>query len=322
MEDEERTTVPTIPDEISGLLERRSTFREWLGNLEQRAGDVRPEVYERVREDYLERLAGVESDLDKHREGLEESLGARRARMEELERERDEAAARLEEAELRHSVGEYSEEEWEARSGEHRGALGELEGRLDEEQQAVERLEEVLGELDAPAPGSAPAPEAAGTGTAAVASEPATGGRAEATGGAREVVAGGGESETAPEDADDGGDRPVASRAFAHWRAGRMPEPTVSEATAPATAGTEAEGSRPDEGASKEDDVLAFLSGGTAAGAEEGEAEGSGFEDELDFLESLSLDDADSLNTLSLVLDEGEEGEDEEEDEREGDGAA
>jgi hypothetical protein len=286
MEDQEGTTMPTIPEEISELLARRTRYREWLTKLERRAGDVRPAVAERVREDYLGRLADVEEELADHRDGLEDSLMQRRSRTEELEQERDDLSAQLEEAELRHAVGEFTAEEWESRSGEHRGALEELEGRLSEEAEAADRLEEVLAELDAPAAGAT--------------SEPPP---VELAGPGEEL-----EEEEGEEDVPSG----VAEGAGG-WGARPMPEPTLGGEVPEAPEAVE----------------LAFLGerrgpeGETSAQEEESASEeGGGFEDELDFLESLSLEDPDSLDTLSLVLDEGEEEAAEEDEDRGGNGAA
>jgi hypothetical protein len=319
MEDQEGTTMPTIPEEISELLARRTRYREWLTKLERRAGDVRPAVAERVREDYLGRLADVEEELADHRDGLEDSLMQRRSRTEELEQERDDLSAQLEEAELRHAVGEFTAEEWESRSGEHRGALEELEGRLSEEAEAADRLEEVLAELDAPAAGAT--------------SEPPP---VELAGPGEEL-----EEEEGEEDVPSG----VAEGAGG-WGARPMPEPTLGGEVPEAPEAVELSDDEPaaeaqvaeegDEAATEaqvaeedEDDVLAFLGerrgpeGETSAQEEESASEeGGGFEDELDFLESLSLEDPDSLDTLSLVLDEGEEEAAEEDEDRGGNGAA
>ncbi|MDP2583771.1 MAG: hypothetical protein Q8W47_06820 [Candidatus Palauibacterales bacterium] len=316
MEDQEGTGTATIPEEISELLERRSTYRAWLTRLDGEVGGVRRTVYERVREDYLERLGEVEDELKGHREGLEASLSERRERMADLEGQREERAARMEEAELRHRVGEYSDEDWETHRAEHEGALEELEGRLEEEATAVDRLEEVLGELDAPAPGAGEfgARAAEATETEEVVEDEAT---------VEEEAAEVSGLETRP-----------------GWLSGTMPEPALGGGAA-ASALSDAAASGPEEvgeeEAEEDDDVLSFLKERPEAPPEpdavpaaDGEAAGdedsgeSGYEDELDFLESLSLDDADSLDTLSLVLDEGE---DEDEDdgtvEREGgDGAA
>lgn len=304
--------VPTIPEEITELLEKRSTFREWLDRLEGREGEVRAEVYERVRGDYLERLSGVEEELAGHREELESSLDRCRERVATLEEERDERAADLEEAELRHAVGEYEDEAWDDLRGEHEGALAELEGRLDEERSATARFEEILAELDA---GRADEPaDEPGAASGASDEEPTFAGEVEA----------GGPDEAA-------GEPETFGSTFGEVTAfGEEPEADEAEREEEPSAEREDEPEAEREPDDEEDEVLAFLSGGTAGGSDAGngdlgdedrdfddrdrdsgdaerEGEGEDFEDELDFLESLSLDDPSSLDTLSLVLDDGEE---------------
>ncbi|HKK28591.1 MAG TPA: hypothetical protein VKB18_10945 [Gemmatimonadota bacterium] len=324
-----QSDVPTIPEEITELLEKRSTFREWLDRLEGREEGVRAEVYERVRGDYLERLSGVEEELAGHREELESSLARCRERVDSLEEERDERAADLEEAELRHAVGEYADEEWDELRGEHEAALAELEGRLEEERSATARFEEILAELDqgraVEAGGEPEAQEAAAEEDAGAAEpetdepgaeEPRTAELEGASGGSDEEPAFAGEVEAG---GPDGADREAeafgsgfgAVTAFGEEPEAEADETEVAEADEP-------EAARPaDEDREAEDEVLAFLSGETAgasdaadrdSGAEKLEGEGEDFEDELDFLESLSLDDPSSLDTLSLLLDDGEEG--------------
>lgn len=345
--------APSIPEEISELLEQRSTFRDWLEKLENRVGDVRQDVYERVRSDYVERLASVEEELAGHREGLEGSLAECRERVGSLEDEREQQAAALEEAELRHAVGEYSDEEWDGLRDERQGALAELEGRLQEARSAARRFEDVLDQIgqaeEAPFEGQDASPAAA---EEAPAPDDEAGAR-ELPGPEEPSPGFTGEVEAGVEGA------PLAGPALVEddeeaFESEREPAEESREFEAEAREVEE----EPDETGA--DDVLAFLgetAGGTppegpvrrpeesaegpsghgapedeerrsdgepgGGGSDEAGADGDGagdeeFEDELDFLESLSLDDASSLDTLSLVLDEGEEeeggGDDDEED--------
>lgn len=142
------TAQDVVPSRIADLLSERATLLAWLERVEERRDDVRPAVYERVRDDYRERLDEVEGSLASHRSDLEESLARHRSALEELEEEREERAARLEEAELRHAVGELDDKAWEEREGALRSELDDLEERLGEEREASSRLEEVLEELE------------------------------------------------------------------------------------------------------------------------------------------------------------------------------
>lgn len=168
MTDQTRTSV--VPEEIASLLERRTTLRGWLAAVEDRREEVREDVFRRVRDDYRERLEGVEASLATHRSDLAASLDDREAVLAELEEEREVRAADLEEVELRHAVGEYDEDAWRERKAEHEDVLSELEGRLETERAATEQLREVLDELEdlgsepatvsEPATASGPAPAA------------------------------------------------------------------------------------------------------------------------------------------------------------------
>lgn len=162
MTDQTRTSV--VPEEIASLLERRTTLRGWLAAVEDRRQEVREDVFRRVRDDYRERLEGVEASLATHRSDLAASLDDREAVVAELEEEREVRAADLEEVELRHAVGEYDEDAWRERKAEHEDVLSELEGRLESERAAREQLREVLDELEdlgsEPGTVSGPAPAA------------------------------------------------------------------------------------------------------------------------------------------------------------------
>ncbi|HKK08680.1 MAG TPA: hypothetical protein VKA44_07330, partial [Gemmatimonadota bacterium] len=293
----------------SELLERRSTFQDWLERLDGRSGDVRSDVYERVRADYLDRLASVEEELSGHRDGLADSLARCHERLESLEAEREERAASLEEAELRHAVGEYSDEEWEGLRDEHQGALSDLDGRLEEERGAASRFEEVLGELDA---GAADAPEPAAAFTAEV--EAGVDGAA-ASGPALVEEEPAGARDRGADRADEDDVLAFLGETDAGRRDGQ--EAPDEEPGAPQRQLASGPRREPDE-----EDRGDGLAEDPGEDLPEGYDE-EDFEDELDFLESLSLDDASSLDTLSLVLDEGEEeagggDEDDEEEDRGG----
>lgn len=269
-----------IPARIASLLERRATVVTWLEKLESREGEVRPEVYRTVLEDYRGRLADVEADLVTHRSDLERSLERRRARVEELEEERTGLAAQLEEVELRHEVGEYGEEEFQ---GEKEGldeALAELDEALETEREAAGRLEGVLQELRGLEGAGGRSPDTLPSGSAGVPSdEPAPGG--EGPDGSPETARGTGAGVEATADA--------PGEAKGEQEAAELGEPAPPEAA-----------SAPEEPGGEEETREEAPTADDASAAED-------YEDELDFLESLSLDEPESLDTFSLRLDEEEE---------------
>lgn len=265
-----------IPGEVADLLEKRSTIRAWIEGLEAREDDVRPEVYTRVEEDYRERLSRVEGELAGYRADLARSLEERRRVLEDTEERREERAALLEEVELRHEVGELTDEEWEESRGEHEAALEDLDARLGGIRTAVDRLEEVVEELSEIGERGAAAPEDAPAGVEEPDGAAAEHGEATATDGAEAV------DHDAPE--------PVEHEAADED--GGAADERVARAEPVGDSGTSSGDAPPAEA----------RSGGGADAEEE-------YEDELQFLESLSLDDPDALDTLSLSLDEEEDGE-------------
>ncbi|MEE8447949.1 MAG: hypothetical protein V3S52_09890 [Gemmatimonadota bacterium] len=163
---QETRPEPVIPKEIVRLLDRRATLGAWLAKLNELRGTVRPEVYEKVRGDYEERLRAQETELAAHRSDMEAALAERRARVLQLEAARDERAAELEEAELRFAVGEFKEGEYEKRKEQHDRTLAQLDAELEADRAALAKLDEVVGvlsRLGEETPGaetSPPAPDA------------------------------------------------------------------------------------------------------------------------------------------------------------------
>lgn len=231
---------PVIPKEIMRLLDRRATLGGWLAKLNELRGTVRPEVYEKVRGDYEERLHAQETELTAHRSDMEAALAERRARVLQLEADRDERAAELEEAELRFAVGEFREGEYEKRKEQHDRTLAELDAELEADRAALAKLDEVVGVLSR---------------------------LGEETPGAEA--------------------RPLAPDAL----------PPVAEPPPPV--GEEAEAVEPEAIESAEAEVPEEPPEKAPAVADD-----AGYLDDLEFLESLSLDDATGFDGMSALLDE------------------
>lgn len=144
-----------IPEAIQGLLEKRGTFQEWLSRLGELGSEFRPEVAEKVRNDYAGRLAAVETELEGHRSELEAVLAERTEAVEKVANQHDARSAELEETQLRHVVGEFDDEEWELRRAEHQAEIDEMEAELTAQRSAVEALDSVLAELSGAGPSKA-----------------------------------------------------------------------------------------------------------------------------------------------------------------------
>lgn len=291
-----------IPEAIRELLEQRGTYQGWLTRLDELGDEFRPEVAEKVRGDYAGRLATVETALEGHRTELETALADRAAAVEKVAGEHDARSAELEETQLRHVVGEFDDEEWERRRAEHQVGIDELEAELTTQRSAVESLQTVLSEL---------------TGAAAVLAvseevdlEPPV--PAELT-----VVEDEWSEQTddADDTADNADDTAWMTQPFAEVVEEPVEAEADSEAEAEAEGHVEIESGADEDDESEVDEVVALeveASQAEVEGVEEAEpvlveAEPDEFMDELEFLESLSLDDADNFDAVSAMLDEDED---------------
>jgi len=133
---------------MRSLLERRSTLRDWLANLDNLGSRYRPAVTDRVRVDYQARLRDVGTELEGHRGAIESSLAERRLVKEELDRSLDSKTAAIEEAELRFQIGEFDESTWATQRDEHTSALEDIRTEQAIAAEAVLEMETVLADLD------------------------------------------------------------------------------------------------------------------------------------------------------------------------------
>ncbi len=296
MRDPEERAEAVVPEEVNRLLDERSQVQGWLERLSELKDEATPEVYARVESDYQGRLEEVSGRLSSHRADLEGSLDAQRDRVAGLQEDRDERAAELEEAKLRFSVGEYDDEEWERRREAAQGAIEELDGRLEEARAALEELEGVLAALpggDAAASWRSAA-AAPGEARPAEAEEPVATEREGEEASARrsqgwldELKAPSAETEAETVTSAEVGDRetaePESRTALPDEAEASPPERPAAEASEPSR---EEVSERPaaEPPASADDDFL----------------------DELEFLESLSLEDSKRFDAVSAML-EGEE---------------
>ena len=264
-----------IPDAIRTLLERRAQYMEWLAKLDDLGGKYRPAVAKRVRADYRDRLTGVEDELHGHKEEIETSLSQRKGQLSAFEERHDVCAAELEEAELRHQVGEFDDGEWESRKEAHERELREVASALDVEREAVALLGAVLLQVTAPS-------EAAATRRV----EP----------GAWTESGAAGLQETVVEDLLDEG-RSTDADAL------KAAEDVLGELAAVVEESVEAEQveefvEQVVEEVNEPEEPIDEKTSST---------DGDEFLDELEFLESLSLDDPDSFDAVSRMLEEESE---------------
>ena len=302
-----------VPVEIRELLKQRTTYEDWLRKLDQVGSEYRPEVAERVRADYRKRLAGVSEELEGHRHELEASLESRRGRMQELTDAFDRQSAELEEAELRYKVGEFDEDTWEDRRVEYTDELEDIERELEQARAAVGELEEVLAQLGSSAledvlrkngvpwvGGDESAPKAPRAKALEAEAAPATERGAAAMSDVPDPAGsddGKGLSDSPTSEPSDRADArtsvvEIAGEAARDERdeeegaAEEREEMVAAEAAPEATVGAATD---------------------TRPGSRTSEEESDEYLDELEFLESLSLDDPDSFDAVSRMLEDEED---------------
>jgi hypothetical protein len=293
-----------IPEAIRELLEKRGTFQAWLNRLDELGSEFRPEVADKVRSDYASRLGEVEAELEGHRAELEAALADRTAAVEKVDAEHDARSAELEETQLRHVVGEFDDAEWERRRSEHQVQIDELEAELTAQRSAVDSLQTVLSEL---------------TGQAAAASVSAAI-EADAEPLDEAAVAEDTAWMTQPfDDAADDSPEVVEKEATQEAEAAEEATVTVEEevgADVESAVERDKDLVRPelvDQEVAERDFADAEFVEAEVVDEEEvasesvlDEPDTGDFMDELEFLESLSLDDAASFDAVSAMLDEDE----------------
>lgn len=299
-----------IPEAIQALLEKRGTFQGWLSRLDQLGSDFRPEVTEKVRSDYESRLTAVEGELEGHRTELESALAERAEAVEQIASRHDSRAAELEETQLRHAVGEFDDAEWEKRRGEQQALIDELEADLTAERSAVESLQTVLGELTGRAGVAA---TAAAVETVEEAEPPIP----------EELVAAEDEWPEPEPEVEVEEPEPEEANELDAWMTQPLDNVAEDVATAELVEADVVELELADaevvdeavaaEVESVEEAVKAEDAEPDSAEAAADEGDPSEFMDELEFLESLSLDDAENFDAVSAMLDEedGDSGADE-----------
>jgi len=293
-----------IPEAIQGLLEKRGTFQEWLSRLDELGSEFRPEVADKVRSDYAGRLAAVETELEGHRSELESVLADRTEAVEKVANQHDARSAELEETQLRHVVGEFDDEEWELRRAEHQAEIDELEAELKTQRSAVEALDTVLAELSGAGPGLAAVESVAKEKTADI---PETEEAEEQEAADDQVLA-----EESGDSADDWMTQPFdeaepgtdQEEAVEDVVMAELVESDVVETDYATAEYVEAEVVDADAGLAEETEAEEPKALESEAEPAAEQAEPEEFTDELEFLESLSLDDPETFDAVSALLDE------------------
>ncbi len=266
----DKTTDSVIPAEVSGLIDESQRIQGWIARLAEYEKETSPAVYEKVLTDYQSRLAGVTGKLAAHRVDLVGTLERHRAEVESLRGERSEHAAELEEAKLRHAVGELPDSDWDKRRSSIDGKLTSLDDRISASDTTVAELESIISAIPAEGEeGAAKVPKWM-SGLGQEAAEPEA---AEQDDPVAEAGPAGEDEPAGAEAAEDEDEEEIAVA---------VAEEVPAEESAP-----EAE---------------------RAAASDETPAEEDEYLDELEFLESLSLEESDRFDAVSAMLEEDEGG--------------
>jgi hypothetical protein len=96
------------------LMSERQKYEKWLRDLEAKKDSTPEKVFERVHQDYSERLEEVLDGLRQHTTALQDHARNLMVRLKELEIAEEELSDEQSENALRAQVGEISSSEWES----------------------------------------------------------------------------------------------------------------------------------------------------------------------------------------------------------------
>ncbi len=99
--------------EIEALVLERKKFEKWIGALGERRSITPNHVFQRVLNDYEERMRTVSADLSGRVGDIEASITDLREKLTALQHEEMTISDERAEAELRAAVGEYAADKWE-----------------------------------------------------------------------------------------------------------------------------------------------------------------------------------------------------------------
>jgi len=140
-----KSRTQSSPSVVERLIDQRRLIKEWLDKLDGGQAEAMPaHVVERVRNDYVGRLAAVTSELGEHADGVRQSLAESQARHEALESDQTARRDELAELRLRRQVGEVDDARFKEQHQRLKTALDELAKELTASLREIDRLEEIL----------------------------------------------------------------------------------------------------------------------------------------------------------------------------------
>ncbi len=151
-----------VTREVDELLKDREKYESWLERLKSsKDATASQQAFDRVRQDYQQRLDEVVGKLRAHSDTIRAKLKEAERKVTDVDKEREAKSEKLEEARLRHAVGEYREGgEWKDLEGQLLSSLRESEKELEAARADIAQLQEILASVQgagAPAKPETPA---------------------------------------------------------------------------------------------------------------------------------------------------------------------
>ncbi len=150
--EEKKTDVPEFPinqkllEEATKIKEQWRVIRDRLEKIEASRAEVSPAVYERVKDDYHNRLQEVTKQLMDKKQDIDgelESLYATRTKIaEQLEEQRH----ALEEVKFRNTLGEFTDEEYQKKGREREDMINKFETAMNAVTTNISRYESIFHE--------------------------------------------------------------------------------------------------------------------------------------------------------------------------------
>lgn len=116
--------------ELQAIEKQRSDIVTKLQRIEEKKSTVSHEVYEKVKQEYDEKLNHINQQMAQHAELIKEHLGALDQEEVELKEKEKEVQLKVEEIELRYSIGEYGEEDYQESNTAHRKSIEDIEEKI------------------------------------------------------------------------------------------------------------------------------------------------------------------------------------------------
>lgn len=143
-------------EELKRFEQERADILLKLERLGEKSGSVKKSVFQKVKQDYEDRLAGLTARLEKKRRLISREIMRLRDEAAELEQHCESIRDELEEIDLRHSIEEYDDASYESKSSAKRESLKQTEGELGEVRGRLELLDGLVPGAAEPAPEETP----------------------------------------------------------------------------------------------------------------------------------------------------------------------